>query len=192
MPEAMPPAFKSFRKAEKKSMNGIKKGFIVTGAAIGGVLGGALSTAGRIAGSKMVDELGEAVIDSAILTGAIAGQLTSGAADLASGKITKSEARCERGRYDLKAGGKKIIGNWKENLNMIFDNSSEIIKGVRSRDSERIVSSIKTLGKMAAVGAITVGTIKVEVPAGQDDGSQRRQDETKEAKPHDIEKISQK
>jgi len=30
------------------------------------------------------------------------------------------------------------------------------------------------------------------VPAGQDDGSQRRQDETKEAKPHDIEKISQK
>ena len=47
----------------------------------GGALGGLVRAGGQILRAPMIEELGNAVLDSAVLTGTIAGQLVSGAAD---------------------------------------------------------------------------------------------------------------
>lgn len=72
-------------------MNLIKKAGILTGAVVGGVIGGTLSVIGKVAKIKIIDDIGESVIDSTILTGTIAGNLASGTTDLLTGKIQHDE-----------------------------------------------------------------------------------------------------
>ena len=60
-------------------MDIIKKTAIIGGAVVGGLIGGAVSIAGHLAKNKFVDELGGNIVDSAILTGSIAGQIANGA-----------------------------------------------------------------------------------------------------------------
>ena len=143
-------------------MDTIKKAGIVGGAIVGGIIGGAISVAGHVSKNKFVDDLGANIIDSTILTGSIAGQLVSGTADLVSGGIKKDPNHLSQGKKDLKAGGGKIVGNYVSNAKLIIDNSGDIIKGAKNRDIKKVLNGAKTLGKIVAIGAITVGAIKVE------------------------------
>lgn len=143
-------------------MNKVKKGFIIAGAAIGGVLGGTISTIGKLANVKVLDELGNAVIDSTILTGTIAGRVVSGTADIAVGKTKKSQQQIEQGKTDLKEGTASVVKNWTDNFHLIVDNSGTLVEGIKEKDKEKIVAGTKTLGKIAAVGMMTVGAIKID------------------------------
>lgn len=72
-------------------MKAIKKAGIVAGAVLGGVIGGTLSVIGKVSKKKFVDELGESIIDSSILTGELYGGLANGATEVISGKIKKDQ-----------------------------------------------------------------------------------------------------
>jgi len=143
-------------------MNKIKKAGIITGAVVGGAIGGTLSVIGKVTKKKFLDELGESVVDSTILTGQIAGDIASGATNVISGKIQKSERRVKKGKKELKAAGTQVVGNFIHNVKTIADNSGEILEGVKEKDHKKILRGVKTLAKVAAVGAITVGAIKVK------------------------------
>lgn len=55
-----------------------------------------------------------------------------------------------------------MVGNFIHNVKTIADNSGEILEGVKEKDHKKILRGVKTLAKVAAVGAITVGAIKVK------------------------------
>jgi hypothetical protein len=143
-------------------MNNIKKAGIITGAVVGGAIGGTISFIGKMTNQKFIDELGESVVDSTILTGGIAGEVASGATNVISGKIKNSSRKVEEGKDDLKSAGTQVVQNFVNNVQTVVDNSGEILEGVKEKDRRKIIRGAKTLAKVAAVGAITVGTIKIK------------------------------
>ncbi len=143
-------------------MNNIKKAGIITGAVVGGVIGGTISLVGKVSNHKFIDELGESVVDSTILTGSIAGEIASGTTNVISGKIKKSTCTVEEGKGELKSAGGQVVQNFVNNVKTVVDNSGEIMDGVKERDKRKIIRGTKTLAKVVAVGAITVGTIKIK------------------------------
>jgi len=143
-------------------MNNIKKAGIITGAVVGGAIGGAISFVGKMTNQKFIDELGESVVDSTILTGGIAGDIASGTTNVISGKIKKSNRKVKKGKEELKSAGNQVVQNFVNNVQTVVDNSGEILEGVKEKDSRKIMRGAKTLAKVVAVGAITVGTIKIK------------------------------
>ena len=120
---------------------------------------------------KFIDELGESVVDSTIMTGGIAGDIASGTTNVISGTLKKSSRKVEEGKDELKSAGTQVVQNFVSNVQTVVDNSGEILEGVKEKDRRKIIRGAKTLVKVAAVGAITVGTIKIK---------QEEQDENKE------------
>lgn len=143
-------------------MNMIKKAGIITGAVVGGAIGGTISFVGKMTNQKFIDDLGESVVDSTILTGGIAGDIASGTTHVISGKIQKSRRKVEEGKSELKSAGNQVVENFVNNVQTVVDNSGEILEGVKERDRSKVIKGAKTLVKVAAVGAITVGTIKIK------------------------------
>jgi len=142
-------------------MDNIKKAGIIGGAVAGGIIGGAVGILGRVTKIKVLEELGDNIVDSTILTGQIAGDVVSGAAGLVLGGLKGDIEEVKEGAGDLKDAGGKVIDNFVNNAKTVIDNSGEILEGVKNRDGQRILNGAKTLGKIAAIGAITVGAIKV-------------------------------
>ena len=155
-------------------MNNIKKAGIITGAIVGGAIGGTISFIGKISNQKFIDELGESVVDSTILTGGIAGDIASGATNVISGKIKNSRRKVEEGKDDLKSAGNQVVKNFVDNVQTVVDNSGEIIEGVKEKDRKRIIRGAKTLVKVVAVGAITVGTIKVKAEDPEKEDTEKK------------------
>lgn len=143
-------------------MKKIKKISIIAGGTVGGIIGGTLSLVGKLSKSKLLDSLGENIIDSALYTGEIAGNFISGTADVAVGSVKKDEKKLESGRQDLKLGSKKIIDNYIESFKLIGGSGAEIANGVLRRDKVRIIKGGKRLFKILAIGALTVGAIKID------------------------------
>ena len=143
-------------------MDIIKKAGIIGGAAVGGLIGGTISIIGHVSKVRFLDELGGNIIDSTILTGQIAGQALSGAADLVSGTIRHRPRQLDQGKTDLLGAGERILNNYIANARLIIENSGEILLGIKSRDGRKIMNGAKTLGKIVAIGTITVGAIKVK------------------------------
>ncbi|QOX63455.1 hypothetical protein FRZ06_08860 [Anoxybacterium hadale] len=143
-------------------MNNIKKAGIITGAVVGGVIGGTISVIGKVTKKKFIDELGESVVDSTILTGGIAGEIASGTTHLISGKIQNQQDKLEEGKTELKSAGSQVVHNFVNNVKTVVDNSGEILEGVKEKDGKKILRGTKTLAKVVAVGAITVGAIKIK------------------------------
>lgn len=140
----------------------LKKTGIVAGAIVGGVIGGTISVIGKVADKKLVDNVGESVTDSLIYFGGIAGNVASGAADVALGNMLKSTTMVDGGIDDLKDGGKMLIGNWLHNAKLVLGESGQIAKGIVHRDKPAIKDGIKTIGQIAVVGALTVGAIRLK------------------------------
>lgn len=143
-------------------MKVIKKTGIVAGALIGGVIGGTISVIGKVANKKIVDNVGESVTDSLIYFGGIAGNVASGAADVALGNMLKSNTMVDGGIDDLKDGGKMLVGNWLHNAKLVLGETGEIAKGIVHRDKAAIKKGVKTIGQIAVVGALTVGAIRLK------------------------------
>jgi hypothetical protein len=145
-----------------KRMKVIKKIGITTGAVVGGLIGGSVSFAGKLSGVKFIDELGENIVDSAIYTGGVAGNIVSGTTDAVRGRLTGDGELFRAGTGDLKAGGRQIVDNIADNVKTIAENGGEIVHGVREGDGRRIVRGAKTLAKIVAVSAVTVGAVRVK------------------------------
>lgn len=160
-------------------MRAIKKVGIAGGAVVGGVIGGAFSVVGAVSKVKVLDEIGASIIDSSITTGAIAGNLASGTTDLLVGKIARRPKLVQRGKEDLKDGGGRIVDNFFENLAVTLENGNEIVTGIKTKDRRRALTGTKTFFKMAAVGTITVGAMKIS-----DEGVKSTKD--KETEKHDT------
>ena len=142
-------------------MDSLKKTGIIAGAVVGGVVGGGISLIGKLSKIKVVDDVGASVVSSSILMGGLTGEIASGTVDAVSGKIMKNPSKTKEGLSDLKGTGKKLVNNFVENVSYIADTGSEITAGIKEKDKDKIVDSIKQFGKWAAVGTITVGVIKV-------------------------------
>jgi hypothetical protein len=69
--------------------------------------------------------------------------------------------KTKKGIRSLKGTGKRLVNNFVENVNYIADSSVEITTGILEKDKSRVVKSAKKLVKWAAVGAITVGVVKM-------------------------------
>jgi hypothetical protein len=54
------------------------------------------------------------------------------------------------------------VSNFVDNVKAVVDNSGEIIEGVKEKDKKKFFRGVKTLAKVAVVGAITVGAIKIK------------------------------
>lgn len=143
-------------------MNKIKKAGILTGAVVGGAIGGTISVIGKVSKNKFLDELGESVVDSTILTGKIAGEIVSGTTHVVTGAVSKKTDIVEEGKKDLKSAGTNVLNNFVTNVRTIVENGGEILDGVKEKDKKKVVRSTKTLVKVVAVGAITVGAVKVK------------------------------
>ena len=152
-------------------MDTLKKTGIVAGAVIGGVIGGGISLVGKLTRVKVVDDIGSSITSSSILTGEMAGKLVSGAADVASGALMKNPEKAGEGFSDLKFCGKQVTGNFVENIRYLTDSGSEIVSGVKAKDPGKAAGSVKKLAKWLAVGAITVGAIKM-VDSDEDIGKE--------------------
>ena len=126
-------------------MDSIKKACILAGAVIGGVVGGSISLAGKMAKVKFVDDVGSSIVSSAIHTGELTGTIAGGTVNAVSGKITKKPLKVKKGIKDLKRGGKQVADNVFANFRYVVENRKDI----------------KKLAKFAAVGTITVGAIKM-------------------------------
>ncbi len=159
-----------------RSVNHIKKAGIITGAVVGGAIGGTISFIGKMTNQKFIEELGESVVDSAILTGGIAGDIASGATNVISGTVRNSPFKVEEGKDELKSAGTQVVGNFVNNVQTVIDNSGEILEGVKQKDTRKILRGAKTLAKVAAVGAITVGAIKIkpETERGKNEAEEKK------------------
>lgn len=150
-------------------MNSLKKAAIFMGALTGGVLGGSITLAGKMTKVDFLDELGEGIIDSALLTGEIIGEVISGTADIVAGGLTKDQEKIRCGGDELGHAGKQVVGNAVMNLRMMGENGGEIFRGIKNKDKARTLSAVKTLAKMATIGAVTFGAIQLKKNDGKSD-----------------------
>ncbi len=143
-------------------MSKIKKAGIITGAVVGGVIGGTVSFIGKMSGKRLVDEIGESIVDSTILTGKIAGGMASGTAKVLSGAVQKKTEKICCGKDELKEAGLSVIGNVGSNIKTVAAQGGEIAEGIRTRDKKRVKRGVKKLVKIVVVGAVTVGAIQIK------------------------------
>ena len=91
-----------------------------------------------------------------------------------SGKIKKKPPQGRRKeKMILKSAGSQVVNNFVDNVKTVVDNSGEIIDGVKEKNSKKIIRGAKTLVKVVAIGAITVGAIKIK-PEEKDENDQDR------------------
>lgn len=149
-------------------MNVVKKAGIVAGAVVGGTIGGALSVIGRVSNKQIINNVGESVTDSFIYFGSIAGELASGATDVVVGNVTENLNTVDDGIDDLRDGGKKLVGNWVHNIKLVAGEGKVVAKGVYHRDPQSIKKGLRKMGRIAAVGAMTVGAIRLKEEEGEE------------------------
>lgn len=145
-------------------MYGLKKAGVYTGIVFGSVVGGTVSLVGKLANARFIDELGNNIMDSAILTGEITGQAASGTVDIIRGTWKNSPRRLKKGKQDLKQAGSKLVVNLWDNCRLIQKNSGEIVAGLYTHDPKRVKNGAKTLGKVIAISFVTVGAIQIDDP----------------------------
>ena len=143
-------------------MDSIKKTGILTGAVVGGLIGGTLSVIGKVSKVKIIDDIGESVVDSTILTGTIAGNLASGTTDLLAGKIQHDQHLVNEGVTDIKDTGHKVVNNFVGNVKLVTKSGGEILSGVKRRNPRKVAGGVKSLVKVVSVGILTVGAIKIK------------------------------
>ena len=143
-------------------MDSLKKTGVIVGAVFGGVIGGSISLVGKLAGVKVIDDVGSSVVSSSLLMGRLVGDVASGTADAVCGKIKNDETQVQEGLDDIKGTGKKLVNNFVENVNYIADSTVEIASSIKANDKPRAVRNAKKLVKWVAVGTITVGVVKME------------------------------
>jgi hypothetical protein len=143
-------------------MDKIKKAGILAGAIVGGVFGGTLSVLGYVTHIKIIDDIGESIIDSTILTGSIAGDITSGTADLLTGKIQHNDKLVDAGITDIKDTGLKVVNNFVGNIKLVAHSSENIFTGIKHKNLHEISRGAKSLIKVVSVGMLTVGAIKIK------------------------------
>ena len=160
-------------------MKKLKQAGGVAGAAMGGVIGGTVSFVGKVLRQPEIDQLGENIVDSAILTGEIAGHAASGAADVVAGAVKRDTAVIKAGGRDLKKAGVAVGKNVVANASVILMESGNVYLGVKTRDKARVIKGLKTMGKMAAIEFLTVGAIKMEEP-GNPVAEEEKKDYTEE------------
>ena len=143
-------------------MKKLKQAGVLAGAVMGGVIGGTVSFVGKVIRQPEIDQLGENIVDSAILTGEIAGHTMSGAVDVVTGTVKRDKAVVKAGGHDLKKAGVAVGKNLAANASVALMEAGNVYLGVKTGDKARVVKGLKTMGKMAAIEFLTVGAIKMD------------------------------
>lgn len=143
-------------------MKKLKQAGVLAGAVMGGVIGGTVSFVGKVIRQPEIDQLGENIVDSAILTGEIAGHTMSGAVDVVAGTVKRDKAAVKAGGHDLKKAGVAVGKNLAANASVALMEAESIYLGVKTGDKARVVKGLKTMGKMAAIEFLTVGAIRMD------------------------------
>lgn len=143
-------------------MGKIKKTGVCAGIVVGGLIGGTVSMIGKMADKNIIDQLGENIMDSTILTGEIVGEMASGATHVVAGTVKKEPQKVKKGKKELETAGGLVVENVITNVKNVAEQSGEILEGVKAKDKQRVAKGLRTLVKMAAVGILTVGAIKVD------------------------------
>ena len=143
-------------------MKKLKQAGVVAGAAMGGIIGGTVSFVGKVIRQPEIDQLGENIMDSAILTGEIAGHAMSGAVDVVAGAVRRDKATVKAGGRDLKKAGVAVGKNVAANASVALMEAGNVAIGVKTGDKARVIKGLKTMGKMAAIEFLTVGAIKMD------------------------------
>lgn len=147
-------------------MKTLKQAGVAAGAVMGGVIGGTVSFVGKVIRQPEIDQLGENIMDSAILTGEIAGHAMSGAVDVVSGTVKRDKAVIKAGGRDLKRAGVAVGKNLAANASVALMEAGNVAIGVKTGDKARVIKGLKTMGKMAAIEFLTVGAIKMDDEKG--------------------------
>lgn len=155
-------------------METLKKAGVCAGAALGGVVGGTVSLVGKVIRQPDIDQLGETITDSAILTGEIAGHALSGTADVIAGAVRRDKRTLKKGGRDLKRAGGAMVKNVAANASILLTEAGNVAVGVKTGDRARVVRGLKTMGKMAAVELFTVGAVKMDDPEQKEKKKQPR------------------
>jgi hypothetical protein len=145
-------------------MEKLRKGIVLASAAAGGIVGGGISLLGKLTRLPLVDELGESIVDSALYTGRVAGNIASGATDIVAGGLSGNTEKLRAGAEDIKTGGVQIASGLVDNVKTVAEHSGDILLGVRDGDGKRVARGAKTLLKVIAVSAVTVGIVRVREP----------------------------
>lgn len=142
---------------------------VLAGTVTGGVIGGAVSLAGKAVKSDFIEEIGEGIYNATLASGKILGEAASGAADLVTGMVTSDESKRDEGFRDLGTAvgtTAKGVGN---GIASIIQNGGDVIDGALEGDKNRVSEAAKSLVKTAAIATLAVGVIDV-VDGGLFDG----------------------
>lgn len=173
-------------------MGKIKRIGIGAGIIVGSVVGGTVSFIGKMADKKEIDRLGENIMDSTILTGEIAGSAASGLTRIVAGTLKREAGQVRKGKRELGSVGERVLENAVENVRNVADQGEEILAGVKTHDRCRVNRGLRTLGKMAVVGMLTVGAVKVDNPVADARDAARSETEPPEAGQPETEKFETK
>lgn len=168
-------------------MGKIKRIGIGAGIIVGSVVGGTVSFIGKMADKKEIDRLGENIMDSTILTGEIAGSAASGLMRIVAGTLKREAGQVRKGKRELGSVGERVLENAVENVRNVADQGEEILAGVKTHDRCRVNRGLRTLGKMAVVGMLTVGAVKVDNPVADARDAARSEAEPPEAGQPEVE-----
>jgi hypothetical protein len=142
---------------------------VLAGTVTGGVIGGAVSLAGKAVKSDFIEEIGEVIYNATLASGKILGEAASGAADVVTGMVTSDESKRDEGFRDLgSAVGTTAKGVGKGIANII-QNGGDVIDGALEGDKNRVNEAAKSLVKTAAIATLAIGVIDI-VDGGLFDG----------------------
>lgn len=127
------------------------------GEVTGKVLGGTVRVVGEVAGSQFIKEIGNEVEKATINTGKTAGQLASGAFDVAKGIIKQDGDALDNGLSDIGSAVTTTAVGVATSAKYVYNSGKDVAVGIKEDDYDKVKSGAKGLVTAAAVSVIAVG-----------------------------------
>ncbi|WP_187768049.1 hypothetical protein [Paenibacillus sp. PL91] len=131
------------------------------GEVTGKVLGGTVRVVGEVAGSPFIKEIGNGVEKATINTGKTAGQLASGAFDVAKGMIKQDGDAIDNGLSDIGGAVATTAVGVATSAKYVYNSGKDVVVGIKEDDYDKVKSGAKGLVTAAAVSVIAVGLFEL-------------------------------
>lgn len=138
------------------------------GSLVGGVIGGPIKFIGEVTDVKLIEEIGDGVINSTKFTGETVGQVVGGSVNAIRGVVTDDRTLIDEGLGDLGDAGSRTLTGVVNTAKHAVENGGNVIIGIMDNDIEQVKQGASGLVKTAAVGALAVGVIDIAGDIGID------------------------
>lgn len=138
------------------------------GSLVGGVIGGPIKFIGEVTDMKLIEEIGDGVINSTRFTGETVGQVLGGSVNAIRGVVTDDPTLIDDGLEDLGDAGSRTLTGVVCAAKNIVANGGNVITGIVDNDIDQVKEGASGLVKTAAVGALAVGIIDIVGDVGLD------------------------